>query len=93
MSVWLVRYGENGFLAAYYLHLSLGRRGRQSSLLVRREVCEEAILPYCLFNELLDTACQELAMVQAQRFFIEHSFRNAKSKCGMADYQVRRWDA
>jgi len=29
--------------------------------------------------------------VQAQRFFIEHSFREAKSECGMADYQVRRW--
>jgi hypothetical protein len=34
-----------------------------------------------------------LARVQAQRFFIEHSFREAKSECGMADYQVRRWDA
>lgn len=31
--------------------------------------------------------------MQAQRFFIEHSFREAKSECGMADYQVRRWDA
>jgi SRSO17 transposase len=36
---------------------------------------------------------QELARVQAQRFFVEHSFREAKSECGMADYQVRRWDA
>ena len=32
------------------------------------------------------------AYIQAQRFFIEHSFREAKSECGMADYQVRRWD-
>ncbi len=31
--------------------------------------------------------------MHAQRFFIEHSFREAKSECGMADYQVRRWDA
>ena len=31
--------------------------------------------------------------MQAQCFFIEHSFREAKSECGMADYQVRRWDA
>jgi hypothetical protein len=36
---------------------------------------------------------KKLARVQAQRFFIEHSFREAKSECGMADYQVRRWDA
>ena len=31
--------------------------------------------------------------VQARRFFIEHSFHEAKSECGMADYQVRRWNA
>ena len=35
----------------------------------------------------------ELARVQAQRFFIEHSFREAKGECGLADDQVRRWDA
>ena len=34
-----------------------------------------------------------LARVQGQRFFIEHAFREAKSECAMADYQVRRWDA
>jgi hypothetical protein len=25
-------------------------------------------------------------------FFIEYSFREAKSECGIADHQVRRWD-
>jgi hypothetical protein len=34
-----------------------------------------------------------MARIQAQRYFIEHSFREAKSECGLADYQVRRWDA
>ena len=47
----------------------------------------------CLSNAPLDKPWQELARVQAQRFFIEHSFREEKSECGMADYQVRRWDA
>jgi hypothetical protein len=44
-------------------------------------------------HELRYTTWRELARVQAQRFFIEHSFREAKSECGMADYQLRRWDA
>jgi hypothetical protein len=48
---------------------------------------------YYLSNASLDTPLKELLRVQAQRFFIEHRFREAKSECGMADYQVRRWDA
>ena len=48
---------------------------------------------YYLSNALLDTPLKELLQVQSQRFFIEHSFREAKSECGMADYRVRRWDA
>ncbi|WP_177166660.1 hypothetical protein [Nitrosomonas sp. Nm51] len=40
---------------------------------------------YCLSNASLETPLQELAQVQAQRFFIEHSFHEAKSECGMAD--------
>jgi hypothetical protein len=44
-------------------------------------------------REAAHTPWPELARVQAQRFFIEHSFREAKSECGLADYQVRRWDA
>ena len=61
--------------------------------LVRREVGADSISHYCLSNAPLDTSWQELARVQAQRFFIEHSFCEAKSECGMASYQVRRWDA
>ncbi len=35
--------------------------------------------------------CEELACFQARRQFIEHSFREAKSESGLADYRVRRW--
>ena len=62
-------------------------------LLVRREVGSSEISHYCLANAPLNTSLKELARVQAQQFFIEHSFREAKSECGLADYQVRRWDA
>jgi SRSO17 transposase len=94
-----LREGEKGLLVADYLHTLVWvwdgeeDKARYWHLLVRREVGAEAISHYCLSNAPLDTAWQELARVQAQRFFIEHSFREAKSECGMADYQVRRWDA
>src|SRR5262249_42371789 len=31
--------------------------------------------------------------MQRQRFWIERSFEDAKSECGLADYQVRGWRA
>ena len=94
-----LREGEKGLLVADYLHALVWAWDGQEAyarcwhLLVRREVGAEAISHFCLPNAPLDTSWQELARVQAQRFFIEHSFREAKSECGMADYQVRRWDA
>ncbi|MDD2661377.1 MAG: hypothetical protein PHY54_17130 [Methylococcales bacterium] len=51
-------------------------------IFVRREVGADGISHYCLSNAPLDTPWQELARAQAQRFFIEHSFREAKSECG-----------
>ena len=60
---------------------------------MRREVGASEISHYCLSNAPEHTPWTELARVQAQRFFIEHSFREAKGECGLADYQVRRWDA
>jgi SRSO17 transposase len=94
-----LREGEKGLLVADYLHALVWvwdgqeENARCWHLLVRREVGAEAISHYCLSNAPPDTPWQELARAQAQRFFIEHSFREAKSECGMADYQVRRWDA
>ncbi|HBV22106.1 MAG TPA: hypothetical protein DEF07_10380, partial [Nitrosomonas sp.] len=64
-----------------------------STSLVRREVGASEISHYWLSNAPFETPLQKLAQVQAQRFFIEHNFHEAKSECGMAEYQVRRWDA
>ena len=94
-----LREGEKGVLVADYLQTPVWvwdgeeETARCWHLLVRREVGAESPSHYCLSNAPLETSWQELARVQAQRFFIEHSFREAKSECGMADYQVRRWDA
>lgn len=94
-----LREGEKGLLVAEYLHsLVWVWDGEESNarcwhLMVRREVGATVISHYCLSNAPLEVPLHELARVQAQRFFIEHSFREAKSECGMADYHVRRWDA
>ena len=94
-----LREGEKGLLVADYLHARVWawdggeEHARCWHLLVRREVGADTISHFCLSNAPQDTPWQILARVQAQRFFIEHSFREAKSECGMADYQVRRWDA
>jgi len=94
-----LREGEKGLLVADYRHALVWvwdgqeENARCWHLLVRREVGAEAISHYCLSNASLDTPWPALARAQAQRFFIEHCFREAKSECGMADYQVRRWDA
>ena len=31
--------------------------------------------------------------MQFQRYWVERAFEDAKSECGMADYQVRKWGA
>lgn len=94
-----LRDGEQGQLTAEYLHTPIWvwdgaeERAHYWHLLVRREVGAWDVSHYCLSNAPIETPLCELARVQAQRYFIEHSFREAKTECGMADYQVRRWDA
>ena len=94
-----LREGEKGTRQAEHLHALVWiwdgaeKQAHRWHLLVRREVGASEISHYCLSNAPLETSLQELAQVQARRFFIEHNFREAKSTCGMADYQVRRWDA
>ena len=94
-----LRAGEKGFIQAEYLHARVWvwdgheTAGRCWHLLVRRDVGAETVSHSCLSNAPADTSLPTLARVQAQRFFIEHSFREAKQECGLADYQVRRWDA
>jgi SRSO17 transposase len=57
--------------------------------LVRREVGATDISHYILSNAPAETPLIRLVRAQTQRYFIEHSFREAKTECGLADYQVR----
>ena len=94
-----LREGEKGEITAQYLHAQVWLWDGEEAqahlwhLMVRREIGATEISHYVLSNAALDTPLAVLAGVQGQRFFIEHAFREAKSECAMADYQVRRWDA
>jgi len=46
-----------------------------------------------LTNAPHKTSLKRLGWMQRQRFWIERTFEDAKSECGMADYQVRKWSA
>ena len=39
------------------------------------------------------TMLKRLSWMQRQRYWVERTFEDAKSECGMADYQVRKWSA
>src|ERR1700728_3141922 len=46
---------------------------------------------YSLTNAPESTGWERLGYMQAQRFWIERAFQDAKSELGMAQYEVRGW--
>jgi SRSO17 transposase len=61
-------------------------------LVVRRDPVTKSDLKYSFSNAAKDVSAGRLARLQAQRYWIERTFEDAKSECGMADYEVRGWD-
>ncbi len=66
-------------------------QARYWHLVVRREIGSPETIKYTLSNAAADIPPERLAQMQAQRFWIERAFQEAKSACGMADYQARKW--
>ncbi len=60
-------------------------------LVIRR--MPDASLKLSLCNAGRSTALRRLAGWQAARFWVERCFQDAKSHCGMAQYQARGWVA
>lgn len=46
-----------------------------------------------LTNASERTSLDRVAHMQRQRYWVERAFEDGKSECGMADYQVRKWEA
>ena len=60
-------------------------------LVVRRDPKTKGEYKFTLSNAGGETSLRRLAFMQGQRFWVERCFQDAKSECGMADYQVRKW--
>ncbi len=64
-------------------------RARRRLLIIRREA--DGSHKYSISNACSDTSWERLGFMQAQRFWIERAFQDAKSELGMAQYEVRTW--
>jgi len=93
-----VREGEKGEVIADYLKQRVWlwdgaeQRAHCWHLLVRREI-DGAKLKFCLSNAKPEASLRRLADMQGARHFVERAFEDAKGACGMADYQVRGFNA
>ena len=92
-----LRAGEKGTLNVEVIHHRIwfwdgkGEKGYHWHLLIRREVDSPNEIKYSLSNAAADTRIERLAHMQGQRFWIERSFQDGKSHCGLGDYQIRGW--
>jgi SRSO17 transposase len=66
-------------------------RARCWTLVISRNKADNKV-KYSLSNADAErTPLQQFAYRQAQRYWVERSFQDAKSEIGMSDYQVRKW--
>jgi SRSO17 transposase len=69
-----------------------GGKGRRYELLVT-ESLDGLDRKYSLTNQKPSTSTRRLCWMQKQRYWVERCFEDGKSQCGMADYQLRLWNA
>jgi len=63
------------------------------TLIATKSLGKKPEVKISLSNASKDITLKRLGWMQRQRFWIERTFEDAKSECGMADYQVRKWTA
>jgi SRSO17 transposase len=66
---------------------------KERVLVISRNLADNKI-KYSVSNvDYLKTPIERLAYMQAQRYWVERAFQDAKGEVGMSDYQVRKWIA
>ena len=63
------------------------------TLIVTKSLGANPDIKISLTNAPKHTTLKRLGWMQRQRYWVERAFEDAKSECGMADYQVRKWSA
>jgi SRSO17 transposase len=66
---------------------------RRYSLIATQTLGKNSETKISLSNVAERVELKTLAWMQLQRYWVERAFEDAKSECGMADYQVRKWNA
>lgn len=66
-------------------------KARCWTLFIRKDVKNSGGVKFCLSNVPESVPILMLARMEAQRFWIERSFEDAKGQAGMGEYQVRGW--
>jgi SRSO17 transposase len=63
------------------------------TLIATRSLGSDPDTKVSLTNAPNHTTLKRLGWMQRQRYWIERTFEDGKSECGMADHQVRKWSA
>lgn len=93
-----IRKSMGGFLEVKFAVIKVWRIDKEISkplpvwLLIRKEL-DDSDIKYSFCNALEIQSWDRLAKMQSERYWIERSFQDAIAIAGMADYQVRNWNA
>ncbi|MCP4403727.1 MAG: IS701 family transposase [bacterium] len=93
-----IRKGEKGWLKRY-VHIATvwvwneeEDRARRRTVVISKTLGRKPKTKYSVSNGTLeDYTIQEYAYFQAQRYWVERCFDDAKNELGLSDYQVRKW--
>ncbi len=93
-----IRASTEGFLEVKFTAIRIWRIDKNVQhplpvwLLIRKEL-DDSDIKYSLCNAPAFYNWDKLARMQSERYWIERSFEDAIDLAGMADYQVRNWNA
>ena len=81
------------FCQPVYVWDGVSPRAEKWVLVATQSVGRNPETKISISNAVETTELKRLAWMQRQRYWVERGFEDAKSECGMADYQVRKWSA
>ena len=93
-----IRKSTEGFLEVKFTAIRVWRMDKNVHeprpvwLLIRKDL-DGSNVKYSLCNASVLCSWSKLARMQSERYWIERAFQDAINLAGMADYQVRNWNA